>query len=136
MARIFTVPSWSRDLPDSKADGGKAAHLICSTKRALLVEYEFSSPGQHYRGMEPYLQLRLYRAEPLCFLSVNLTSCQCAWRCHIMCCRWTLTVNRQMWSIKLNIPYFMQGLKAFQAAEGVVPDIVSVATNYWDIAAL
>lgn len=30
----------------------------------------------------------------------------------------------------------MQGLKAFQAAEGVVPDIVSVATNYWDIAAL
>ena len=30
----------------------------------------------------------------------------------------------------------MQGLKAFQEAEGVVPDIVSIATNYWDIAAL
>ena len=30
----------------------------------------------------------------------------------------------------------MQGLKAFQEAEGVLPDIVSIATNYWDIAAL
>ncbi len=30
----------------------------------------------------------------------------------------------------------MQGLKAFQDSEGVVPDIVSIATNYWDIAAL
>ena len=29
-----------------------------------------------------------------------------------------------------------QGLKAFQADEGVLPDIVSFATNYWDIAAL
>ena len=30
----------------------------------------------------------------------------------------------------------MQGLKAFQADEGMLPDIVSFATNYWDIAAL
>ena len=32
--------------------------------------------------------------------------------------------------------FSMQGLKAFQADEGVLPDIVSFATNYWDIAAL
>ena len=33
-------------------------------------------------------------------------------------------------------PPGMQGLKAFQATEGMVPDIISIATNYWDIAAL
>jgi hypothetical protein len=52
---ILTVPSWSRDLPDSKAEGGKAAHLICITGRAILVEYELSSPGQHYRGLDLYI---------------------------------------------------------------------------------
>ena len=88
-ARTLTVPSWSRDLPDSKAEGGKAAHLICITGRALLVGHEIPSPGQHHRGMELYPQLMLFSAERLCFPRVNMTSCQCAWRCHTMRCHLT-----------------------------------------------